>query len=79
MKFSKRVVMAVIWLNVVFTAICFFLIWNGCEIPDDLITSWFIFTGTELLALAGIKITETIKTPSDKLSENDVPNNSDIG
>ena len=79
MKYSKKIVAAVIILNVIFTAVCFFLMWNGCEIPDELISSWFMFTGVELLALAGIKITETIKSPSDKLSENDVPNNSDIG
>lgn len=78
-KYSKQIVILVIILNVIFTGITFFLVWNGCEIPDELISSWFMFTGVELLALAGIKITETIKTPSDKLSESDIPNESDKG
>ncbi|MBQ6369693.1 MAG: hypothetical protein IJI45_04680 [Anaerolineaceae bacterium] len=52
--------------------------WSGSEIPDSLIEAWFLFTGTELLALAGIKITETIKTSSDILSEKDKPNASDM-
>ena len=78
MRYSKRIVILVIMLNVVFTAGVFFMSWSGSEIPDSLIEAWFLFTGTELLALAGIKITETIKTSSDILSEKDKPNASDM-
>jgi len=78
MRYSKQIVILVITLNVVFTAACFFMLWNGTEIPDVLIEAWFMFTGTELMALAGIKITETIKTPSDILSAKDKPNASDM-
>lgn len=77
MKYSKRIVILVITLNVLFTGACFFMFWNGYEIPDALIEAWFMFTGTELLALAGIKITETIKM-SDILSVKDKPNASDM-
>ncbi len=78
MKYSKRIVILVITLNVIFTVACFFMLWSGSEVPDTLIEAWFMFTGTELMALAGIKITETIKTPSDILSANDKPNKSDM-
>jgi hypothetical protein len=66
MKYSKWIVAIVITLNVAFAIACFIWNWNGVEIPDELISSWFMFTGTELLAMAGIKITETIRTPADK-------------
>lgn len=78
MRYSKRIVILVITLNVLFTTACFFMFWNGSDVSDELIESWFLFTGSELLALAGIKITETIKSPSDRLSEKDIPNASDM-
>ena len=78
MRYSKRIVILVIALNVIFTAACFFMFWSGSDVSDTLIEAWFMFTGSELLALAGIKITETIKTPSDVMSERDKPNESDM-
>lgn len=77
MRYSKRIVILVITLNVIFTAACFFMSYSGSEVPDTLIEAWFMFTGSELLALAGIKITETIKM-SDILSIKDKPNASDM-
>lgn len=55
-KFSKRIVAFVIIANCIFTmAILTIFIATQLE-PTTLIVSWFSFTGTELLALAAIKI-----------------------
>ena len=58
-KFSKKIVRFVIVSNCVFALLVLGIAVIGNEIPDSLIISWFAFTGTELLALAGIKITDT--------------------
>lgn len=58
-KFSKRIVRFVIIANCVFALIVLAVAVIGNEVPDALIISWFAFTGTELLALAGIKINDT--------------------
>lgn len=58
-KFSKKIVRFVIVSNCVFALIVLGISIIGNEIPDSLVISWFAFTGTELLALAGIKITDT--------------------
>ena len=60
-RFSKKIVILVISLNVLFTIACFVLCLLGAELNDALIVAWFTFTGTELVSLAGIKITDTIK------------------
>jgi heme/copper-type cytochrome/quinol oxidase subunit 3 len=60
-KFSKRIIMFVIISN----CIAFALLLASYIIvrtePTTLIISWFTFTGTECLALAGIKISERAK------------------
>ncbi len=58
-KFSKKIVRFVIISNCVFAFLVLGIAVIGNEVPDALIISWFAFTGTELLALAGIKITDT--------------------
>lgn len=58
-QYSKVIVILVIALNIIFTIATFTIIILGFEVPDALIISWFAFTGTELLALATIKNTET--------------------
>lgn len=58
MKYSKVIVVLVIVLNIIFTGVVFGAVYNGFEEPTTLIISWFAFTGTELLSLAGIKISE---------------------
>lgn len=58
-KFSKKIVRFVIISNCIFALLVFVVSVIGSEVPDVLIISWFAFTGTELLALAGIKITDT--------------------
>ena len=58
MKYSKVIVALVIALNVVFAAAVFAVVFIGMEEPEALIIAWYAFTGTELLACAGIKITD---------------------
>lgn len=58
-KFSKRVVVSVILLNVLFVAGILIVYWHTRSEPTTLIVSWFAFTTGELWALAGIKREET--------------------
>lgn len=55
-KFSKRIVILVILLNIIFTTAVFVAAFFNAVIPDSLIIAWFGFTTTELVALAGIRI-----------------------
>lgn len=58
-KFSKKIVRFVVLANCIFAILVLGISVFGSEVPDSLIVAWFAFTGTELLALAGIKITDT--------------------
>lgn len=77
-KFSKKIVRFVIISNCIFAFFVLAISVIGNEVPDALIISWFAFTGTELLALAGIKITDTqygINDPdSDEKPDDDASN-----
>jgi len=64
-KFSKKVVMTVLIMNIVFTAFVLAMYWHTGSEPAALIASWFAFTTGELWALAGIKKEETRKGGSD--------------
>lgn len=55
-KFSKLIVVLVIFLNIIFTGAVFVAAFFNATIPDSLIVAWFAFTTTELVALAGIRI-----------------------
>ena len=55
-KFSKKIVVLVILLNIIFTMAVFVAAFFNATIPDSLIMAWFAFTTTELVALAGIRI-----------------------
>jgi len=55
-KFSKKIVVLVILLNIIFTMAVFVAAFFNAVIPDSLIGAWFAFTTTELVALAGIRI-----------------------
>ncbi len=55
-KFSKKIVVLVILLNIIFTVAVFVAAFFNAVIPDSLIMAWFAFTTTELVAMAGIKI-----------------------
>jgi hypothetical protein len=72
-KFSKRVIAFIFISNSI--ALLLFLaayIIVKAE-PKTLIVSWFGFTGTECLALAGLRIAENWKKPS----ETNTPNEED--
>ena len=58
MKFSKKVVTAIITMNVIFTiAVLYVFLKVGSE-PYGIVGAWFGFTGVELWSLASIKKTE---------------------
>lgn len=56
MKYSKKIILLVLFLAVGFTCAVFYAILQDKVVPDSLIEGWFKFTGVELLGLAGIKI-----------------------
>ena len=55
MKFSEKIVIAVIILNVLFTIGCLAVCWHGDQSIDALVVGWFAFTTTELWGLSKIK------------------------
>ena len=58
MKYSKKIVMAVIILNGLFAAaVLYVFLRTGAE-PTTLVAAWFAFTTGELWLLSGIKKTE---------------------
>ena len=86
-RYSKKIVVLVILLNVVFALVVLFLNYFGDEVSDTLISKWFDFTSIELLSLAAIKSVETVKKGAvevashkyDELAKNDIPDESDKG
>lgn len=54
-KFSKKIVILVILLNIIFTTAVFVAAFFNATIPDSLIASWFAFTTGELWFLSSIK------------------------
>ena len=59
MKFSKAIVIAVVVLNILFTAAVLAVYWHTGSEPAALIAAWFAFTTGELWMLSSIKKTET--------------------
>ena len=57
-KFSKRIVVLVILLNIIFTGAVFAAAFFNHIIPDSLIGAWFAFTTGELWFLSTIKKSE---------------------
>lgn len=55
MKFSNLIVVAVVILNVIFTAAILFVFCKVGSEPTSLVVAWFTFTTGELWALASIK------------------------
>ena len=53
--YSKLIVVAVIVLNVIFTAAVLYVFLQTGSEPSTLIASWFAFTTGELLMLSSIK------------------------
>ena len=62
-NFSKRLIIAVIILNVLFTAAVLVVFWHTGSEPSSLVVAWFAFTSSELIAVAAIK-TRKIKSDS---------------
>ena len=60
-KFSKFIVAFVITANCLFALAVLYIFWRTQDEPATLIKYWYLFTGTELLALAGVKVTKTVK------------------
>ena len=54
MKFSKKVVIAVLILNVLFTASVLVVSWHTLQPLDALVVGWFTFTTGELWTLGKI-------------------------
>jgi len=55
MKYSKRIVLLIIILNVLFTAGVLAVFWHTGNEPSVLVGSFFAFTTGELWLLSGIK------------------------
>ena len=55
MKFSKKVVIAVLILNVLFTASVLVVSWHTLQSLDALVVGWFAFTTGELWTLGKIE------------------------
>lgn len=60
-KFNKKIVSLIIWMNIIFTIVIMYLFYRTGSEPAILIERWYRFTGTELIALAGIKGVDTVK------------------
>ena len=63
MKFSKKIVIAVLILNVLFTIGVLVVSWHTLQSVDALVVGWFAFTTGELWTLGKIE--------RDKLGRND--------
>lgn len=55
MKYSKRIVILIIILNVMFTTGVLAVFWHTGNEPVALVGSWFAFTGGEMFLIASIK------------------------
>lgn len=55
MKFSEKIVVSVIALNILFSVGCLAVCWHGMQSIDALVVGWFAFTTTELWGLSKIK------------------------
>lgn len=61
MKYSKKIVTAVIILNVLFAVAVLYVFLRTSGEPTSLVVAWFAFTTGELWLLSGIKKTEIKK------------------
>lgn len=57
-KYSKKIVVAVIILNVLFAAAVLYVFLKTSAEPTTLVVAWFAFTTGELWLLSGIKKAE---------------------
>lgn len=61
MKFSKKIVFLIVFLNVAFTSAVLYLNYHDHSVSDSLVTGWFSFTGVELLGMVAIKVVKVRK------------------
>lgn len=59
--FNKKIVTLIVWMNIIFTIVIAYLFYKTGNEPSTLIDRWYRFTGVELVALAGIKVTDNVK------------------
>ena len=55
MRFSKKIVVAVLTLNVLFTTAVLAVAWHTMQSVDALVVGWFAFTTGELWTLGKIE------------------------
>jgi len=55
MKFSKKIVTAIVTMNILFTVAVLVIFWHTGNEPMALIGAWFAFTTGELWALSSIR------------------------
>ena len=55
MKFSKKIVSAIVVMNILFTTAVLVIFWHTGNEPMALIGAWFAFTTGELWALSSIR------------------------
>lgn len=60
MRFSKRIVLSIVVLNVIFASAVLIVFWHTSSEPGILVGCWFGFTTTELWALSSIKKKEKV-------------------
>jgi len=54
MRFSKKIVVLIVWLNVLFAAAVLAVFWHTGSEPAVLVGAWFGFTTGELWALSKV-------------------------
>ncbi len=54
MRFSKKIVVLIVTLNIVFTAAILAVFWHTGNEPGVLVGAWFTFTTGELWALSKV-------------------------
>lgn len=59
-RFSKKIVISVILLTLLFTIVMIYIYLKTGMVPDTLVENWFEFFGKEVLTLGGIKISEVV-------------------
>ena len=59
MRYSKIIVMLIIFLNIVFAAAVLYVFLKTSAEPTSLVVAWFAFTTGELWALSSIKKAES--------------------
>ena len=70
-SFSKAVIISLIVLTIAFTGTILYLMAEGREEPETLVKYWFSGFMSEMIALAGIKVTKVIRNYRSDFSDED--------